>query len=729
MSYTPGNRKNSSNSNYNVNAEIVSLLNQVAKRLSRNEQERKTLLQLVRKQNDSLLNLKDKSGKSEQIQMALIKRQEKIEREQKANEGRLDKAATLADKLEETISQQNRLFRRMEKITTDRARMVRKLERIEEVVMETNDAINAKAMVLLTDKNVAGKTDLPQMSAKRELESIDVNKPSNENHSLWRTPQRLQAAIVVVLLLLISFSGWGVRHIDKLMSAPSHTFKTATTKQLHAPVELYSTSTDATVFAERLAVPVTSTPQEIPARIETPANMETPVRKATPVTYSDEDSLLAKMLKDPNALAKELNRLAPATQPVPRAPAPVVKKTSYRETSRNAAEETTIFEEDIEDFVAPSRSIKSVVKKPAVKKSVTKKAPENKLVAKKSTKSLVTPPDNSLAKRIKADPDLPKVVKEIEKKAFEGNPEAQHDIAAIYTAGHGGATINFTRAAMWFEEAAHQGVANARYNLGVLYHQGLGVNQDTDKAIEWYNAASELNHPEAQYNLGIAHIEGIGTNYNPLLASNFFRQAANSGIMEAAYNLGLIYENGLTGETRPQEALSWYKAAAEQGSPEARTALEQLANTLNISLDKIKSPLVKKLQRPIAATETSNNASAPVETIKSVAGLSMADMEEPHSGSAGTNPTFDSKAAIVAQIQEQLVRVGLYPGPADGINGNLTGDAIRSYQRDNDLTVDGITTETLLVHMLSSEMEGTIRPIVSAENDMLPPGEFGSREE
>src|SRR5690606_34548420 len=46
--------------------------------------------------------------------------------------------------------------------------------------------------------------------------------------------------------------------------------------------------------------------------------------------------------------------------------------------------------------------------------------------------------DKALSDRIKPDANLPAAIQAIEKKAFEGIPEAQHDLAAIYTAGHGG---------------------------------------------------------------------------------------------------------------------------------------------------------------------------------------------------------------------------------------------------------------------------------------------------
>ena len=44
---------------------------------------------------------------------------------------------------------------------------------------------------------------------------------------------------------------------------------------------------------------------------------------------------------------------------------------------------------------------------------------------------------------------------------------------------------DYTKAKQWFEKAANQGVADAQFNLGVMYGQGKGVRQDYAKAKEW----------------------------------------------------------------------------------------------------------------------------------------------------------------------------------------------------------------------------------------------------
>ena len=61
---------------------------------------------------------------------------------------------------------------------------------------------------------------------------------------------------------------------------------------------------------------------------------------------------------------------------------------------------------------------------------------------------------------LKPDPDLPPLVKEVEQKALSGVAEAQHDLAAIYTAGHSGVRQDYPSAVQWFEQDAAQGVPN-----------------------------------------------------------------------------------------------------------------------------------------------------------------------------------------------------------------------------------------------------------------------------
>ena len=55
---------------------------------------------------------------------------------------------------------------------------------------------------------------------------------------------------------------------------------------------------------------------------------------------------------------------------------------------------------------------------------------------------------------------------------------------------------------------AEQGLADAQYNLGVMYDEGEGVAQDDAEAVRWYRLAAEQGDAGAQNNLGVMYDEG-----------------------------------------------------------------------------------------------------------------------------------------------------------------------------------------------------------------------------
>ncbi len=63
--------------------------------------------------------------------------------------------------------------------------------------------------------------------------------------------------------------------------------------------------------------------------------------------------------------------------------------------------------------------------------------------------------------------------------------------------------------------------------------------------------------------------------------------------------------------------------------------------------------------------------------------------------------TSSHSNATVSNIQYHLATKGYNPGPADGIAGKRTRAAIRAYQRNNGLLVDGRATSQLAKHIQS----------------------------
>ena len=64
-------------------------------------------------------------------------------------------------------------------------------------------------------------------------------------------------------------------------------------------------------------------------------------------------------------------------------------------------------------------------------------------------------------------------------------------------------------------------------------------------------------------------------------------------------------------------------------------------------------------------------------------------------------------SGTVRQIQSALKRLGLYDGRVDGITGPQTQSAIRSYQQQNGLAVNGQPSTQLLDHLRQRGVAGT----------------------
>ena len=83
---------------------------------------------------------------------------------------------------------------------------------------------------------------------------------------------------------------------------------------------------------------------------------------------------------------------------------------------------------------------------------------------------------------------------------------------------------------------AEQGYASAQYNLGLMYHEGVGVPQDYKTAAKWYTLAAQQGHANAQTNLGVMYVKGDGVPQNYVYAHMWWNISASSGHKKASAN-------------------------------------------------------------------------------------------------------------------------------------------------------------------------------------------------
>ena len=106
----------------------------------------------------------------------------------------------------------------------------------------------------------------------------------------------------------------------------------------------------------------------------------------------------------------------------------------------------------------------------------------------------------------------------------------------------------------------------AENNLGEMYMQGAGVEQDYVEAFKWYLKAAQKGDDEAQNNLGVLYVGGFGVEQDFVAAMEWFQKSAKQGNVEAQANVGHLFH---TGDSVARDYLlgyAWYGIAAAGGS-------------------------------------------------------------------------------------------------------------------------------------------------------------------
>ena len=157
------------------------------------------------------------------------------------------------------------------------------------------------------------------------------------------------------------------------------------------------------------------------------------------------------------------------------------------------------------------------------------------------------------------------------------NPYARYRLAKIILADPAAEQERFRTALEWLTEAAEAGLVHAQYDLGKIYRDGRGVEQDALLAAAWLTRAAEQGSDAASYALGALLLTGgEGLAKDILSALNWLRRSAEDGNQYAQYRLGRLLLRGEDAPREIEEAVRWLTASAEQGNRYAQYALGKL---------------------------------------------------------------------------------------------------------------------------------------------------------
>ena len=167
---------------------------------------------------------------------------------------------------------------------------------------------------------------------------------------------------------------------------------------------------------------------------------------------------------------------------------------------------------------------------------------------------------------------------------YRSTPTEEINFDGRHTISRGFGRHN-VRTFLHYQSAAQEGDTTAMNNIGVMYANGRGVDQDYDEAIIWFSEAARQGNATAQNNLcivynhlGWMYAKGVGVDQDYGQAFDWFTKAAEQGHAEAQYNLGVMYANGDHVLHDGVEAVEWLRRAAEQGDTEAQSTLRKLSN-------------------------------------------------------------------------------------------------------------------------------------------------------
>ena len=173
-------------------------------------------------------------------------------------------------------------------------------------------------------------------------------------------------------------------------------------------------------------------------------------------------------------------------------------------------------------------------------------------------------------------------ISEMQMEAQQGVAQAQLELGKEYLKiclRQSGEIVkeNFVEAARWFQKAADQGLAEAKYHLGRLYSDDRGVNRDEKKSLELLKESAEEGFADAQNMIGSFYLNGWnGSVKDGSLAVLWFEKAARQGHVGAMKTLGAMYKYGIQIKADLKKAIQWYRQASGTGDSEAMTHLEDI---------------------------------------------------------------------------------------------------------------------------------------------------------
>jgi localization factor PodJL len=272
--------------------------------------------------------------------------------------------------------------------------------------------------------------------------------------------------------------------------------------------------------------------------------------------------------------------------------------------------------------------------------------------------------------------------------AVEGDPKALFLVGENLTGGGPGSPGSDVKAAArWYEMSADLGYALAQYRIGNFYEKGVGVERDLDAAKTWYQLAAEQGNASAMHNLAVLFATEIDGKRDMASAARWFLAAAELGVKDSQVNLGILSARGEGTEQNLVESYKWLALATKAGDPDALTKRDEVAGFMRPD----------QLEMAKGAVELWK----PKQIDLAVNTIDVPDSWRTDSTATAANPlSKDEMKKAVRNIQAILNNNGYDAGPADGVMGDKTRNAILEFQKASGMAPNGEIDRMLVDKLL-----------------------------
>lgn len=233
-------------------------------------------------------------------------------------------------------------------------------------------------------------------------------------------------------------------------------------------------------------------------------------------------------------------------------------------------------------------------------------------------------------------------------------------------------TGSFYTAFQEFQTSAQAGDADSQYMLARLYADGKGTLQDYVEAHKWANLAAARGHKKAAE-----------------LRESLTERMTQRQIAEAQTAAG-EWRSSARGSASGSDSASLSYSVAN---------VQRLLNDLGYDAGPVDGLMGSKTRSAIRAYQIDNALPTSGQPSRSLFARLQASASGQATASNGTTSRSAVSSELVADIQSELRRRGYDIAAVDGRLTGATSEAIRRYQSDAGLTIDGYPTQSLLASL------------------------------